>query len=124
MAGIFAPIIREALRQGVKYVYQGLRLQDKLIDVSYRKAGLYNRGVVTGVKHGLIAGQVIGGGLQLGLNADDSPGNGHGIQTPRSRPKARTQNKTRGRFSRSYRSRNRICYNVNSRSRRPQSRKY
>ncbi len=65
---LFAPIIREVLRQGARYVYSGLKIQDKLITASYRKAGLYNRGVDRGIRHGLIAGQVIGGTLNLGLD--------------------------------------------------------
>ncbi len=72
---VIGAILRPAIFKLGKYVYQGLRQQDKLIDFTYRKSGLYNRGVVRGIKHGLIAGQIIGGTLQLGLNAPDTPGN-------------------------------------------------
>ncbi len=79
---IISTIIRTGIRKGARYIYTGLRTQDKIIDYTYRRTGLYNRGAVRGIKHGLIAGQVIGGGLQLGLNAPDTPGNDDAIQTP------------------------------------------
>ena len=97
---VIAPIIRGIVSQAARYTYRGLRLQDKIIDVTYRKSGLYNRGIVRGIKHGLIAGQVIGGTLQLGLNAPDTPGNEDGIQTPiRPRTPTRKPYKTRNRYS-------------------------
>ncbi len=65
--GIIAPIIQTAVRTFGRYVYQGLRVQDKLVDATYRQTGLYNRGVVRGIKHGLAGGQIIGGTAQLGL---------------------------------------------------------
>ncbi len=94
---VFAPIIREVLRQGAKYVYRGLKIQDRLIEGSYRKAGLYNRGVVQGVKHGLVASQVAGGLLGLGLNNGSDIGNDNGSFSKKSRPSANTQYKTRDR---------------------------
>ncbi len=94
------PIIRQGLKTAGKYVYQGLRQQERIIDYTYRRTGLYNRGVVRGIKHGLAGGQIIGGGLSLGLNAPDSPGN-DGIQTfqPRKQFTPRKSYKTRGRQS-------------------------
>ncbi len=67
---VFGIIGREIFRQGARYIYSGLRAQDRLVDYSYRKAGLYNRGTVTGIKHGLAGGQIIGGTLKLGLPGD------------------------------------------------------
>ncbi len=99
-----APFIREGLKQGLRYVYSGLKVQDKLIDATYRKTGLYNRGVVEGIKHGLIAGQVAGGVASLGLNAPDGIGNNDGIpfQKTRFRPKASKPYKTRYRQTTRY----------------------
>ena len=96
-----APILRTGIKSLGKYVYQGLRQQDRIIDYTYRKTGLYNRGVVRGIKHGLAGGQIVGGGLSLGLNAPDTPGNDVGIpfQKVRSRPATRKQNKTRSRLA-------------------------
>ncbi len=74
-----APILRTGIRTVGKYVYQGLRQQDRIIDYTYRRTGLYNRGVVRGIKHGLAGGQIIGGTASLGLNAPDTPGNDVGI---------------------------------------------
>ncbi len=96
---LVTPIIREVLRQSAKYVYQGLKIQDRLIEGSYRKAGLYNRGVVQGVKHGLIASQVAGGVLGLGLNTGDDIGNDNGTFQKRRRSSPRSQYQTRGRRS-------------------------
>ncbi len=63
-----APLVRPILGKALRYVYTGLRQQDRIIDYTYRKTGLYNRGVVRGIKHGLAGGQIIGGSLKLGLN--------------------------------------------------------
>jgi len=98
MSAIFGPIIRQGLRSAGKYVYQGLRYQERIIDGTYRKTGLYNRGVVRGIKHGLAGGQIIGGGLSLGLNAPDTPGNDGPIQ-PQKPTKYYSPNKTRYRYS-------------------------
>ncbi len=91
-----APIIRTGLKTLGRYVYQGLRQQDRIIDYTYRKTGLYNRGVVRGIKHGLAGGQIIGGTASLGLNAPDTPGNDSGIPFQK-RPKftSRKSYKTR-----------------------------
>ncbi len=73
-----APVIRVGLRSAGRYIYQGLRVQDKIIDLTYRRTGLYNRGVVRGIKHGLAGGAVVGGTLSLGLpeiEDDASPRN-------------------------------------------------
>ncbi len=93
------PIIQTGLRQAAKYVYQGLRQQERIIDYTYRKTGLYNRGVVRGIKHGLAGGQIIGGGLSLGLNAPATPGNEDGVPFKKSRPvtTSRKPYKTRNR---------------------------
>ncbi len=72
---VIGPIIGQGLKTLGRYVYQGLRQQERIIDYTYRRTGLYNRGVVRGIKHGLAGGQIVGGGLSLGLNAPDSPGN-------------------------------------------------
>ncbi len=99
------PILRPAVKQLGRYVYQGLRQQEKIIDYTYRKTGLYNRGVVRGIKHGLAGGQVIGGGLSLGLNAPDSPGN-DASSVPFYGPSARKPYQTRDRQT--------VCYRVGS----------
>ncbi len=95
-----APILRPLIRKGLGYVYHGLRQQDRIIDYTYRKTGLYNRGIVRGIKHGLADGQIVGGIATLGLNAPDTPGNDVGIPFQK-RPKFKTykQNKTRRRFT-------------------------
>ncbi len=95
VGNIAGQIIRRYTRTGLRYVYQGLRIQDRLISRTYRKAGLYNRRVVRGIQHGLIAGQVIGGTLNLGL-----PGNIENGLPEKSRklPPSRTQYKTRSRY--------------------------
>ncbi len=97
-----APILRTGLRELGKQIYRGLRVQDRLIDDTYRKTGLYNRGVIRGVKHGLAGGQIIGGIASLGLNAPDTPGNGGSIPytkrpkfTPRKSYQARRRFPTR-----------------------------
>ncbi len=99
----------------VKYIgrqiYTTLRAQDRIIEYTYRKTGLYNRGIVRGIKHGLIGGQVIGGGLQLGLNAEDSPGNDGQIFQKRPKPAPYKSYQTRLRRTRRYSSRSkRECY--------------
>ncbi len=68
---VLQQILSQAIRAGVRYgarsLYNTLRIQDRIIDKTYRKAGLYNRGVVKGIQHGLVGGQIIGGTLSLGL---------------------------------------------------------
>ncbi len=97
-----APLIRPILGQAARYVYRGLRAQDRLVDYTYRKAGLYNRGVVRGVKHGLAGGQIAGGVFKLGLPGyDDAP-----IQK---RPKTYRFRKTYRRNFKRYRSNNKYC---------------
>ncbi len=102
IAAVAGPFVRSQLRGASRYIYSTLRIQDRIIDKTYRKAGLYNRGVVTGIKHGLIAGQVAGGIMELGLNAPDTPGNG-GTTIFKKQPKAYKSYKTR------YRSTIRSC---------------
>ncbi len=92
-------ILRPLIRQLGKYVYQGLRQQDRIIDYTYRKSGLYNRGVVRGIKHGLAGGQIAGGVLSLGLNAPDSPGNDNVVSQTRKQYPTRPSYQTRRRFS-------------------------
>ncbi len=108
---IFAPILGQALRQGARYVYRGLRAQDRIIDYTYRRTGLYNRGVVRGVKHGLAGGQIVGGLASLGLNGGTTPDIEDGFQESRPGTKTSPPYKTRNRFTRRYsiRSRNK-CY--------------
>ncbi len=107
MVGILAPIIGTALRQGARYVYRGLRAQDRIIDYTYRRSGLYNRGIVRGIKHGLAGGQIIGGTLKLGLPSELSngipPENGSKFTT-------RKFKKTYSRVQRYTRSRRKYCY--------------
>ncbi len=86
------------------YVYKTLRAQDHLIRQSYRKSGLYNRGVVEGVVHGNIAGQVIGGIFNLGLPYPDDNG-----VSPEYGQKANKQYKTRSRQFRNNRSKYKYC---------------
>ncbi len=114
MVAIFAPILREALRQGGRYVYQALRVQDKLISSTYRKTGLYNRGIVRGIQHGLIAGQIIGGTLNLGLPGDIE----NGLPEKPKFPTSRKFRKTRSRYKYNYRSRNKYSTSKFSNNRR------
>ncbi len=92
-------VLRPIIRQLGKYIYQGLRQQDRIIDYTYRKSGLYNRGVVRGIKHGLAGGQIVGGVLSLGLNAPDSPGNENVVSQTRKQYPTRPSYQTRNRFS-------------------------
>ncbi len=78
LAALAGPVIRQFVHTQSRHIYSALRIQDRIIDKTYRKAGLYNRGLVRGVQHGLAGGQVIGGLLQLGLNGDTSPTTGDG----------------------------------------------
>ncbi len=94
-----APVVATGLRTVGRYIYQGLRQQDKIIDYTYRKTGLYNRGVVKGIKHGLIAGQIAGGVQELGLSAPDTPGNGAQIQPQKPKYASRKSYQTRRRFT-------------------------
>ncbi len=84
-------VARELLKAGARYVYRGLRAQDRLIDYTYRKTGLYNRGRVAGIKHGLAGGQIIGGTFKLGL-----PGYDEDAPLPKRSPPG-NQYKERGR---------------------------
>ncbi len=94
-ASFASPIIRSFVRRQAGNLYTVLRYQDRIIDKTYRKAGLYNRGLVKGIQHGLAGGQIIGGSLQLGLNAPDTPGN-DAVQTPRNGFTSDKSYKTRG----------------------------
>ncbi len=96
---LVGPIIREFVKSQARNLYQVLRAQDRILDYTYRKTGLYNRGVVRGLKHGLAGGQIIGGTLKLGL-APDSPGNefSEPVQKRRQRDTSRTPNQTRRRY--------------------------
>ncbi len=108
---IVAPILGHALRQGARYVYRGLRAQDRIIDYTYRRTGLYNRGAVRGIKHGLAGGQIVGGTLNLGLQGLEPDG----IPEKRNRFKTYRQQKTRSRYS-NYRRRNdKYCRRYNRR---------
>ncbi len=100
---VLGAILRPAVFKLGRYIYQGLRQQERIIDYTYRKTGLYNRGVVRGIKHGLAGGQIIGGGLSLGLNASDSPGNDGTVFQPRNGNQTRKPYKTRNRQSIRYR---------------------
>ncbi len=125
IASLAGPVVRRFIRSQSQNVYQVLKIQDRIIDKTYRKAGLYNRGLVKGIQHGLISGQIIGGFLQLGLNDDQSltPGNNAPVQ-PRNGPQTSTPYKTRRGFSTRYGSRNPArCY-TNIRRGRSRSRKY
>ncbi len=114
--GAIAQIARPFIRQIGRNIYQALRAQDRIIDYTYRKTGLYNRGVVRGIKHGLSGGAIVGGTLQLGLSAPDTPGNDGIPSLPVKRPKTGTPYKTRRRFTvrsgRRYAQRN-YCYPSN-----------
>ncbi len=109
--GVIVNILRPAIRYIGKSIYQTLRAQDRILDYTYRKTGLYNRGVVRGLKHGLAGGQIIGGGLSLGLSAEDTPGNDGQIFQKRPKPSPRKPYQTRqGRTRRYSSSKYRKCY--------------
>ncbi len=116
-------ISRFAIRQA-KQLYQIVKYQDKIIDRTYRKAGLYNRGVVKGIQHGLAGGQIVGGVASLGLNTDNQLNGGNGSIFPRKPSKTGKPYKTRRRFP------TRTCPRYTSYKgpgksyRRPQARKY
>ncbi len=103
--GVIGTVLRPAIKYIGKSIYQTLRAQDRILDYTYRKTGLYNRGVVRGLKHGLAGGQIIGGGLSLGLNAEDTPGNSGQIFQKRPKPPTSKPYQTRLRRTRRYSSR-------------------
>jgi len=101
-------IIGQILTRGGKYVaksvYSTLRIQDRIIDKTYRKTGLYNRGVVRGIQHGLVSGQIVGGTLNLGLPSDIENGFQKG-----QRNKTGSKYKKRFRVQRYYGRGNKYC---------------
>ncbi len=100
------PIIGQGLKTAGRYIYQGLRQQERIIDYTYRKTGLYNRGVVRGIKHGLAGGQISGGSLSLGLNTDEDEIESNGISQPHKLPSSRKYSETRRRRTK----RRNYCY--------------
>ncbi len=112
--GIISQIVRPFIRQGARQIYQALRAQDRIIDYTYRKTGLYNRGIVRGIKHGLSGGAIVGGTLQLGLNAEDTPGNGNGVPFKK-RPRFTSRKPYQTRNRRTTKSKRRYCYRDNTR---------
>ncbi len=96
IAGIAGPFIRSQLRGAAGYTYRALKVQDRIIDKTYRKAGLYNRGLVKGIQHGLISGQVIGGVLGLGFDENGVP---EQTQTYKQRKTYRGRKRTNYRFN-------------------------
>ncbi len=121
---VLGAILRPAIFKLGKYVYQGLRQQERIIDYTYRKTGLYNRGIVRGIKHGLAGGQIIGGGLSLGLNASDSPGNDGTVFQPRNGNQTRKSYQTRSRFPIRYRSKRYKSCKTYRNERRPRNRRF
>ncbi len=111
--GIISQLIRPAIRYIGKSIYQTLRAQDRIIDYTYRRTGLYNRGVVRGIKHGLAGGAVVGGILQLGLSAPDTPGNNGQTYSPKPRFTSRKSYQTRNRQTRRPYCRNRNFSSTN-----------
>ncbi len=120
---VLSSLIRPAIRYGARAIYQALKVQDRIIDKTYRKAGLYNRGVVKGIQHGLAGGQIIGGIAQLGLNAPDTPGNGASVPFKK-QPKTYRQNQTRNRYTRRFTTRCRPEYRSDKYQRPSRYRKY
>ncbi len=124
--GAIAQIARPFIGKVGRQIYQALRAQDRIIDYTYRKTGLYNRGVVRGIQHGLSSGAAIGGTFQLGLNAPDTPGNDNAFPPvqQRSKSKTRTTYKTRRRLPVCRSRRNTIGNNRDSSNRYSNSRRY
>ncbi len=60
-----------------KYIYRTLVAQDKAIGFGWKTGG-YSKWTSAGIRHGALAGSVIG--TLLSNQAEDTPGNG--IQTP------------------------------------------
>ncbi len=100
--GVISRLAGPAIKYVARSIYTTLRAQDRIVDYTYRRTGLYNRGVVRGIKHGLAGGQIIGGGLSLGLNAEDSPGNDGQIFQKRPKPSPRKPYQTRQGRTRRY----------------------
>ncbi len=84
-----------------KQIYRVLVAQDRAIDRSFKTGG-YSRSTRYGVRHGALAGSIIG--TIITANAPDSPGNE--LQEPfqKKQPSANKQNKTRYRSTARYRS--------------------
>ncbi len=116
---VLVPVLREALRQGLRTLTKYYALEGKAFDKLY--TGFPRSRVVgRGVRHGLLAGQVAGSFINT---ADDTPGNG--IQTPyRKQSKARPAYKTRRRKSVYNRSRCAQRYRTRRGYRYSQSRRY
>ncbi len=121
---LIGPIVRRFIGQQARNIHQTLRGQERLIDYTYKKTGLYNRGVVRGIKHGLVAGQIIGGGLQLGLSAPETPGN-DAVPFEKQRKPSQTGStyKTRRRFAVRRSRRYSKCYNRHTGNRYADSRR-
>ncbi len=95
-------VIGIIVRQGIKYIAQGLRYQDRIVNQAYSRPFLrqnFNRYAVKGIRHGL-SGGAVAGGLYEGLYspADDTPGNAPFSES--NAPEARSQYKARGRRAR------------------------
>ncbi len=96
--GRIISLSRPFVRQAAKSLFQAVKSQDRIIDLTYRKAGIYNRDLRAGIKHELTLGAAIGSLISI---APDSPGNE--FQTPiqpRKFPKTYKPYKTRGRQTR------------------------
>ncbi len=105
-ARIGATILTRYGKPAGKYIYGALRAQDRIVSYTYRRTGLYNRGVVRGIQHGLIAGQIVGGTLNLGLEDGIDE---NGFQKTNGRKTPYTVGKTRGGQFRNSRGYNRYC---------------
>ncbi len=101
-----------------KTIYRVLTAQDRYIDRAMR-AGRYGRQARRGVRHGALAGSIIGP-----LIAPDSPGNDNAIQTRKPQYPSRTPYKTRNRQTVRYSSRSSKYYQPDKRGRCPDTRKY
>ncbi len=106
--GVIARVAPLAVKTFGRYVYQGLRMQDKIIEATYRHTGLYNRGVVQGIKHGLAGGQIIGGTAQLGLYTSGQDTD-YGVPQKKNGTKSYKQLQTYNRRQRGYRRNKRKC---------------
>ncbi len=107
-------ILRPFIRQAGRYVYDTLRAQDRIIDYTYRKTGLYNRGIVRGLKHGLAGGAIAGGTFNLGLPGLDD----NAIPQKRKQPYGRKFQKAYSRRQFGNRRNNKYCVPKYNRRRR------
>ena len=95
---VLVPIAKELLKVGIKYASRYYRIEGKAFEKLYTG---FRPGVARGIRHGLVAGSVVGETLKNNFSDDTTSG----FQKKRSRYSPRKPYKTRDRYSGRYNSR-------------------